>query len=132
MDELKKYKKAWKLWEEWVKKEDVCNMTDQYQQIDFDGEYLDIGCDRPTGSHFVKLPYSMVYGILLEFLDEQGLLIDVSPDMPGNKDAFFFSMKIVDRMLNHLCIWEPFKTRLEAQLAAVEKAFEILEKRLEV
>jgi len=120
MKELKKYKKAWTTWEEWYKSSFVAQTLRVSQGGALWNPCLNGG------------PITILYGLLLEFLDEQGLLIDVSPDMPKNKDAFFFSMKIVDRMLNHLCIWMLFQTRQEAQHAAVNEAFELLEKRLEV
>jgi len=132
MENLKKYKKAWKLWEDWV-----------FGYNNIDGSDCDVdvyeGCrviasefaDAPRQVISFNLPFSMLYGLLLEFLDEQGVYIDMERYY---HDGNIFLFSIYD-----MCSCKKYDSNNEgydyaeralAQLAAVEKAFGILEERL--
>lgn len=69
---------------------------------------------------FNKLPFSMQWGVYLEFFDSVGVFISDYPNSTIHKVGFSF--KINGRRKTTV-----YNTRTEAQKEAIKKAFEILE-----
>jgi len=83
------------------------------------------------GIDIYKLPFSMLYGILEDFFDSQGIYIEVTTTFNKDGERSRFNYSIVEE--NTVGVSEIeclFKTRKEARIKATQKAFEILEDKL--
>lgn len=83
------------------------------------GKYLAGKEDRNS---FYNLPFSMQWGIYLEFFDSVGIYIQIHAH---RKEQWFYSMWKPELFIpQNQTYWE---SRTEAQQEAIKKAFEILE-----
>ncbi len=84
--------------------------------------------------HFEQLPFSMQWGVYLEFFDSVGICIDsvwrfdlgfgfILIDKYGHETHSYYDVKF-----NSICDAIFWDTRTEAQKEAIKKAFEILNK----
>lgn len=104
-----------KQFDEWLIKSD-------YREIIADLCCLAIG--QSITKAFYRLPFSMQWGVYLEFFDSVGIVIDIDPQ----RDSFEWFIWLKDEPIR----FEQLKinTRPEAQQEAIKKAFEILEAQL--
>ena len=121
MEKLKSYKKAWYWFEKFTQKiELTVNKGEEANiygdQLWAESSYNGYGAD-------VNLPFSMLYGLLLEFLLENYIELNTMFDCVCGGWRIGLAHELLNIKL--------YKSMKEAQQAAIEKAFEILEKRLE-
>ena len=87
-----------------------------------------------AGMHLTDLPFSMQWGVYLEFFDSVGICIDsvwrfdlgfgfILIDKYGHETHSYYDVKF-----NSICDAIFWDTRTEAQKEAIKKAFEILNK----
>ena len=127
MDNLKKYKKAWEELKKWVKKIKL----EEGERFDED---LDVSiswrscCEE--GVVYFELSFSMMYGLFLEFFDEQGIIITL--EYQRGDELFYWCINSTTKENMRRTEFEDkeYKNRQEAQSMGVQKAFEILEERL--
>lgn len=114
-----KYKKAWKKWEEWLH----ANLQDSitYQK---DRSFFSFN-SKFNSILFKTLPFQMLYGLFLGFFDEQGIVVQIDYYVDEDIKAWTYALHS-DSQLS-MFESEDMKTRTEAQQAAIEEAFEILE-----
>jgi hypothetical protein len=94
-------------------KEDFEKWLHKENQIKFDNFYTVYNIE-----FFKELPFSMQYGVIVDWFDSVGIEIHIKPIAVGYEFILKYEKKNVD--------WWVFeKTRNEARIKAIEKACEI-------
>lgn len=82
--------------------------------------YMDYNAEFESSQVFDQLPFSMQWGVYLEFFDSVGISIFIS-GQPWC-DEYWYEVN----PSNMDCVSEHIKGRQEAQKMAIDKAFELL------
>ena len=106
-----------KEFEEWLKENDKLR------------DFITLGCGK-TCDNFNTFPFSMQWGVYLEFFDSVGIIIkDNVASTHINMFGFGIYLNIEEHGHQFLDYTKDFESRTEAQQEAIKKAFEILENR---
>jgi len=90
------------------------------QPIRFYQDHADV--ETYASEHFEILPFSMQYGVLVDWFDSVGIYIEVLIIDIEDEVQFFYDV-------NNFCCSENFETRPPARQKAIEKANEIYNER---
>ena len=125
----KKYPKVWNTMETYFHKYNLQNNDYMLNMIFKDHEiYLTFG-DQIEGDHFV-IPFNMLYGLLDDFFEDNNIIVFVKPI-----DYSLYLFEIIDKEGFSYLFRSKFKynyieSKTEAQIKAILKACEILEREL--
>ena len=113
------YPKSWKCWSDWCQNQ-ICLESGFL----LDGQHLvHLDCGLKNA---VEAPFSILYGLFLEFFDSEKIIIDVFYQT-WNKS---FDFKVRFKFNEHEISCGDYKNRINAQKTAISKAFKMLEERL--
>jgi len=110
----------------------VCD-RDNTATNEYDFKLDEFGWLMFYSSYWHKLPESMQYGVLVDWFDSVGIILDVQPVLDYNNNCYtkvrhwmvtVFQLGIIDEDFNS----NKYETRPQARLKAIEKANEIYNK----
>lgn len=121
------YDKYPKVWEELEDKYNHESIDDVGFISYFFKDYF-ISLINYTSNQVALIPFSMLYGILEDFFEENGIFIEIRllRDFSENKISYYFNVYNL-KSLEFITNSEKFKSKTEAKHQAILKACEILE-----